>query len=189
MKLQRIFLQDNAVLQKLILAQLHELAGGIELLESGLSSESGPLCLGIDEERRFVLLISTVQEEDAMLVKALGQMSWLNRYQSLLARLFSKRGVESSQSPRAVLIAPAFSSVLQNAVALVGLDIELFQYRAVEFEQQTMLLFDPVWVLRRKAGQPAVSVSANPSDLSSRSALTDAERNFLENPSPKSLPT
>ena len=189
MKLHRISVQDNAVLQQLILAQLHELAGGIELLEPGLSSESGPLCLAMDEERRFVLLISSIQEEDVMLVQALGQMSWLNKHQSLLARLFSNRGLESSQSPRAVLIAPAFSSVIQDAVALVGLDIELYQYRALEFERQKTLLLDPVWVPRRKAAPPVVSVPAMPLDPSSRTALTESERNFFEGASPKSLPT
>jgi hypothetical protein len=189
MKLHRVFLQDNAVLQKMILAQLDDLGEEIELLESGLSSESGPLCLAIDEEGRFVLLIPTVQEDDAILVKALGQMSWLNRHQSLLARLFSKRGVESSQSPRVVLIAPGFSSVFQEAVAMTGLDIELYQYRALEFERQQTLLLDPVGVPRRRAGQPAASVSVIPLDPSSRIALTDAERNFFEGASPKSLST
>lgn len=189
MKLHRISLHDPAALQKMILTQLDDLTGELELLESGLSSESGPLCLAIDQDRRFVLLISTVQEDDAILVRALGQIGWLNRHQSLLVRLFSKRGMESSQSPRVVLIAPGFSSVFQEAVSLVGLDIELYQYRALEFERQQALLLDPVGIPRRRAGQPAVSVSAVPSDPSSRIALTDAERNFFEGASPKSLPT
>jgi len=189
MKLHRITLQDNAVLQKMVLAQLDDLAGEIELLESGLSSESGPLCLAIDQDRRFVLLIATVQDDDAILVRALGQIGWLNRHHALLVRLFSKRGVESSQMPRAVLIAPGFSSTLHEAVGLVGLDIELYQYRAVEFERQQALLLDPVGVPRRRTGQPAVSIPVIPPDSSSRIALTDAERNFFEGVSPKSLPT
>ena len=189
MKLNRISLPDNAALQKMILAQLDELPGGIELLESGLSSESGPLCLATDQERHFVLLISSVQEDDAILVKALGQIGWLNRHQTLLVRLFSKRGLESSRSTRLVIVAPAFSTVLQEAVALVGLDIELYQYRALEIERQQTLLLDPVWVPRRSAGQPNISVPGKSPNAPSSMALTDAEQNFFESASPRSLPT
>lgn len=189
MKLHRVLLQDNTVLQRMILAQLDDLGEEIKLLESALSSGAGPLCLAIDRDRRFVLLIPTVQEDDAILVKVLGQIGWLNRHQTLLVRLFSNRGVESYQSPHVVLIAPGFSSVFQEAVALTGLDIELYQYRALEFERQQTLLLDPVGVPRRKTGQPTVPVSAMPLDSSLRSVLTDAERNFFDGAPPKSLPT
>lgn len=188
MKLHRVSLHDPAVLQNMILTQLDDLTGGLELLESGLSSESGPLCLAIDQDRCFVLLISTLHEDDAILVRALGQIGWLNRHRSLLVQLFSKRGAESSQSPRVVLITPGFSSVFQEAVALTGLDIELYQYRVLEFEHQQTLLLDPVGVPRRRAGPPAVPVSVIPPDPSSCIALTDAERNFFQGAFPKSLP-
>ncbi|MBI3995929.1 MAG: hypothetical protein HY349_08140 [Nitrospirae bacterium] len=188
MKLQRISLQENADLQKLILAQLQELAGGIELLEPGLSSEAGPLCLGMDEERRWVVLISSIEENDAMLVRALGQMNWVVRHQSLLVRLFPKRGVGTSRPPRAVLIAPSFSSVLQEAVAFMGQDIDLYQYRALEIDRQKTLLFDPASVFRPRPPASVVSVSVIPRDSSPRLQLSDAERSFFEGSPHKGLP-
>lgn len=188
MKLHRISLPDGAVLQKLVLAQLSDFTGRVELLDQGLSSESGPLCLGIDEERRFVLLISTVADDDAIFVKALGRLSWVVRHQSLLARLYAKREVESSKIPRVILIAPSFSTALREAAVFVGLDMELYQYRALELNNEKALLLDPILVSGRKIIQPTVPIPAVPPDPSSHGQLTDAERDFFEEPPPKSLP-
>lgn len=182
-------MEDGDVLQKLILAQLSDFAGKTELLDQGLSSESGPLCLGMDEERRFVLLISTVREDDALFVKAVGQLGWIVRHQTLLARLYAKRGVDASKSPRILLIAPSFSTALSEAAAFVGLDIELHQYRALELNRETALLFDPVWIPERKRSQPPAPVVAPPVDSASPAGLTDAERQFFEASPPKGQPT
>jgi len=189
MKLHRISIQDGTVLKTMVLAQLQDLTGGIELLEPGLSSESGPLCLGIDQERHFVLLFPVIHEDDTLLVKALAQMSWLHRHQSLLVRLFPKREIDPARPSRSVLIAPGFSTAFQQAVSLINLNIEMVQYRALEIDQQKMLLFEPVGAPRRKSAPAAAVSTVKPPGSRSRIALSDAERNFFEGASPKSLPT
>lgn len=188
MKLQRILLQDGALLQKLVLSQLHDLDGKIDLLDTHLSSEAGPLCLGIDEDRRFVLLISTVKEDDSILVKVLGQLNWVARYHSLLARAFSNPGGVPPPPPRAVLVAPSFSSVFKEAVTFLGLDIELHQFHALEFDRQMTLLFDPVRVSHRSKAQPTISAPVRPTASSSQIELTDEERSFFEESVSKNLP-
>jgi hypothetical protein len=135
-----------------------------------------------------VLLVSTVQEDDSILVKALGQIGWLNRHQALLVRLFSKHGVESTQCARVVLVAPAFSSIMQEAVVSAGLDIELYQFHALEFERHQTLLLDSVGGGRRRAVQSAAFIPAMPPDPSLGIALTEAERKFFEDASPKNPP-
>ncbi|MBI2810908.1 MAG: hypothetical protein HYX67_08785 [Candidatus Melainabacteria bacterium] len=189
MQLQRIVLQDNTALQKLVLTQLQDLAGKIELLEQDLGSQSGPLCLGVDEERRFVLLISSIVEEDAILLKALGQLNWIVRHHSLRVRLFNKQGVEFSPSPRATLIAPSFSTTLQETIAFIAFDIDLYEYRAVELNHERGLLLDPVLISGRKMTSPTASASPVFQDSSSKVQLTDTERKFFEGFFPKSLPT
>jgi len=189
MKLQRIVLQDNEVLQKLVLAQLQDLAGKIEVLEEDLGSPPGPLCLGVDEDRRFVLLISSIVEDDAILLKALGQLNWVVRHHSLLVRLYNKAGGEFSPSPRAVLIAPSFSATLREIVPFIAFDIELYEYRAVELNHERALLLDPVLFSGRKMTSPTASVSPDSKDSSSKVQLTDTERRFFEGFFPRSLPT
>jgi len=189
MKLQRIVLQDNAALQKLVLAQLQDLAGKIELLEGDLGSPSGPLCLGVEEDRRFVLLISSIVEDDAILLKALGQLNWVVRHHSLLVRLFNKPGGEFSPSPRAILIAPSFSATLRETVPFIAFDIEFYEYRAVEWNHERALLLDPVLFSGRKMTTPTTSGSPDIKDSSSKVQLTDTERKFFEGFFPRSLPT
>jgi hypothetical protein len=189
MKLQRIVVQDNAALQKLVLAHLQDLAGKIELLEEDLGTPSGPLCLGVDEERRLVLLISSIVEDDAILLKALGQLNWVVRHHSLLVRLYNKPGGEFSPSPRAILIAPSFSATLRDTVPFIAFDIELYEYRAVELNHERALLLDPVLFSGRKMTSPTASVSPESKDSSSKVQLTDTERKFFEGFFPRSLPT
>jgi hypothetical protein len=189
MKLQRIVLQDNTVLQKLVLAQLQDLAGKVEALEEDFGSPSGPLCLGVEEERRFVLLISSVVEDDSILLKALGQLNWVVRHHSLLVRLFNKSGGEFSPSPRAILIAPSFSETLRETVPFIAFDIELYEYRAVELNHERALLLDPVLFSGRKMASPPASFSPVTKDPSSKVQLTDTERKFFEGFFPRSLPT
>jgi hypothetical protein len=187
LKLQRISLSDPLLLRKLVLDQINELPGRVELLEENLTSESGPLCLGIDEESRLVLIHTTVHEDTAILVKVLSQMKWMVRYHALLSRAFSNQGATSSQSPRAVLIAPSFSIPLMDAVAYTGADIELHRYQALEIDRQTALLLDPVWIPQIRKNKPAVPISSTPPSVSSRIELTNEERNFFEGPPPKNL--
>jgi len=189
MKLQRIILQDNTALQKLVLAQLQDLSGKIELLEEDLGSSSGPLCLGLDEERRFVVLISEIVEDDSLLLKALGQLNWVIRHYSLLVRLFHKPEGESLPSPRAILIAPSFSATLRETIPFIAFDIELYEYRAVEMNHERALLLDPVLSSGRKMTSPTASGSLDPKVSSSKVHLTDTERKFFEGFFPKSLPT
>lgn len=187
MKLQRISLSDPLLLRKLVLDQIVELPGRVELLEEDLASESGSLCLGIDEERRFVLIHTTVHEDTAILAKVLGQMKWMVRNHALLSRAFSGQGAASPHSPRVVWIAPSFSTPLMDAVAYTGADIELHRYQALEIDRQTALLLDPVWIPQARKSKPAVPISAVSPSVSSRIELTNEERNFFEGSPPNNL--
>ncbi|HUK55316.1 MAG TPA: hypothetical protein VLY20_01505 [Nitrospiria bacterium] len=189
MKLQRIVLQDSAILQKLMLAQLGDFPGQIELLEENFNFETGSICIGIDKARRFVLLVPSLVENDAILLKALGQLSWLVRQHPLLVRIFSRPGAEFAPSPRAILVAPSFSATLREALAFIGIDIELYEYRAVELNQEQALLFDSVPIPDRKITAPIGSVAPRLQDPHSQVQLTDTERKFFEGFFPKSLPT
>jgi len=185
MKIQKISLSDPLLLRRLVFDQLQELPGRIELLEDNLVSEFGSLCLGIDEERRFVLIHIAIQEESSLLVKILSQMRWLVRYHALLSRLYSNQGVVFPQSPRAIVISPSFSAPLKEAVAYMGVDIELHRYQALEIDRQTALLLDSVWIPAVRSVKPAVPVSPTTPSATSRIELTDEERNFFEGSAPK----
>jgi hypothetical protein len=187
LKLQRISLTDPLLLRKLVLDQINELPGRVELLEENLASESGPLCLGIDEERRLVLIHTTVHEDTAILVRVLSQMKWMVRSHALLSRVFSNQGVASPQTPRAVLIAPSFSTPFMDAVTYTGADIELHRYQALEIDRQTALLLDPVWIPQDRKPKPAVPISTVAPSVSSRIELTNEERSFFEGSPPKNL--
>lgn len=189
MKLQTVSLQDAVLLQKMILNQLDVFTGRVELLEQGVNSECGPLCLGIDQEKRFVVLLSSLHEEDAILVKALGQLSWVVRHQPLLARLYSQRGVAPSKTPRVILISPSFSKAMHEAVAYVDFDLELYQYRVLELNHERVLLFDRILIPGRTVPSVQSSLPATaPPDPSRSVELTEAEKRFFEASSPTDLP-
>ena len=188
MKLQPFTLRDKTLLGEMILKQLEGLKGQIELLEQALSSEYGPLCLGFDRDGRYVMLIFSIDEDDSMVVEALAQLGWMTRNRSLMERLYSRKWNPSSASPRIILIAPSFSRASQEAVGYIEPEIEFYRFRALEVNQEQVLLLDPVKRSEPLSPEPAPSQCATPLPGLTAVELSKAERRFFEKPSRSSLP-
>lgn len=188
MKLQSVSIQDESILQQLIIEQREELGEPIDVLERGLSSDHGLLCLGIDREKRFVVLVSSVLADETALVKGLGQLGWLSRHQDLLGRLFHNRGVDASRPPRLILVCPSFSKAVVEAAAWMPGTVSLFRYRAIEVNQERALLFDSVVVGKAPDATPNGPEFPPPTSGPRGVGLTAAERNFFESSTSKSPP-
>lgn len=189
MKLCPVTLEEDRLLEKLVLEQLDGLAGKIQLLDQALGSEAGPICLGMDEDRCFAVLIFSIHEDDSTVIKALAQVGWIYSNRSLLARLYNQQGIDAELKPRIILIAPSFSKALKSAVPYIGLDVELYRYRALEVNHERGLLLDPIMISEKRS--PVRDAAAKPKAVVEAPAsrnLTETERNFLEGSPARNLP-
>lgn len=186
MKIHPVSIQDIGLLEKLVLEQLETFSGSVELIEQGLSTEYGPLSLGIDRWGRPVLFVTSLSEDEGLIVKATAQAGWIVRYHSLVSRLFRPRELDFSKPPRIILLAPSYSKASREAASALKMEIELYQYRVVEFRQERGILLDPVAVPESKPSPVANPTAANaaefppPRDLPPSVELTDSERQFFE---------
>lgn len=184
MNLHEISIQDRSALEKLILSNLGALSGEIEILESGLMSEHGLVCLAVDKNRRCLLLSFSTEEDDSLLVRALGQLSWIAEHRPLLTRVFCSTGVDFEQCPKIILISPAFSKALLEAPAYLNIDVNLYRFRALKSDREQAILFEAVPPISRKPAfsfEPAPAYD-RPGDSSKSVQLTEMERRFFESP-------
>ena len=187
MKLQSFILRDKNLLGDMILKQLDCLKGQVQALERAFSSEHGPLCLGVDREGRYVVIIFSIDEDDSLVVEALGQLGWIVRNRSLMERLYGQKAHLSSASPRIVLISPSFSRATQEAISYIETKIELYRFRALEVNQERVLLLEPVLRSERPPVEVAPHTSVSPPSNLPAVELSEAEMRFFEKSSRSSL--
>ncbi len=115
-----------------------------ELIEQGLKFvdhqkkvEAGRFdVLMVDSGNALVVAELKVEEDDGILLQGLDYYDYVVTNAESYARLYRGFGIDPSEQPRLLLIAPSFSVTLLNRVKWINAPITLFTYRCVEFEDK-----------------------------------------------------
>jgi hypothetical protein len=99
--------------------------------------------LAVDEANRLCVIDIEIAASDELLLRGVGHVAWLVRNLAVLPRMYSAWGIDFSQQPRLLLVAPGFSSLLINAIrALKGPDITCFRCHSVKTSAGTAIFFE-----------------------------------------------
>ena len=159
-------LEDRRQLAQLVADHCQALDENLKVVgRSGQEELWGPMdLLAIDEGRRLVIIDVALQAGDDLLVQGLAHLSWISQNQQLLTALLAEEQVNIDMSPRLILVAPDFSSVIQKAAdGLTSVAIDLFRFRWLESGEEKGILLESVFstTSRQKSASEAQRSSAS----------------------------
>ena len=178
MKLRVVPINDASNLQELVLRQIDLIDGEIQILEIGVNTEWGPVILALDQEGRLVILVSTIIQEDFLLSRFIGLYGWVSKNMGLLSRFYSKRGLDSTRSPRVISVSPGYSNTIREGISFLTFTVELYTWRGLEVNGERTVLLER---LGGPASSPKLAEGYEPpSVLLKASQLSDAEIRYFK---------
>jgi hypothetical protein len=164
---------SEARLEDLIRRAPELIESGIEYVDHQVSTERGPLdVLLVDSGGSLVIAELKVLENDAMLVQAIDYYDYVIRNLEGYARVYGEHNIDPSQEPRLFLIAPGFSITLLNRIKWIDIQISLFTFQCIEFED-TIGEIIPIY---KEVTAPTVPEQVEAYSLEERlSYITDSE--------------
>lgn len=88
----------------------------------------------VDSGKALVVAELKIVEDDSTLGQGLDYYDEIARNLDGWCSAYKTHGVDSSQEPRLILIAPSFSTTLQNRIKWISAPISLFTYQCIEPE-------------------------------------------------------
>ncbi len=177
MKLRIIPIKDLSVLQELVLQQTGAIEGEVQVIDSGINTDWGPLTLGLDAKGCLVVLLIGVEQKENLLSRLIGIYGWASQSLPLLSRCYAELGLDGAKLPRVVVIAPGFSRAVIDGFSYLVFTVEPFRYRVIEINRSRSLLLEP---LQCQVLMPhGEKESDNAEALLNASQLTGAELRFF----------
>jgi hypothetical protein len=108
---------------------------GLRFVDRQAFTTRGPLdVLLVDSGNALVVAELKVVEDDGMLVQGLDYYDYVARNLSGFASAYQQHGMDASQEPRLLLLAPSYSVTLLNRIKWVKMPVSLFTVQCIEFE-------------------------------------------------------
>ncbi len=132
-----------------LVAEQHKaLDDGLELIGErlGKKGEMAWDLVGIDSDKRLVLIQVEALTADRILSALLHRLDWAWEHLDAIARMYPDHAIDCSRLPRVVVIAPAFSPALQRSMGYLTyrVSISLYAYRYIQTDAGKGLLLEPV---------------------------------------------
>jgi hypothetical protein len=101
--------------------------------------------LAVDRTSKLTIIDFDTTANDGLLLRGLGHFDWIVRNTQNVLRMCPAQGVDSSLTPRLILLAPEFSPLLRRVMRqLTRPQIQWVRYHAVETPAGPGILFEPV---------------------------------------------
>jgi hypothetical protein len=184
MKIRIVPVEDLSILQELVISHLDAVPGQVRVLETDIHTEAGPVILGLDHERRLVVLVLSLIKEDDLLSRVLGIYGWVLQNLSLISRFYAKRGLDGTRDPRIMVIAPGYLQTVLNGLPHLSVSLELYLYRGLEVNGEKALLLE---AFGGSIPEPEVEAPAEPKttrDFLKATELTEEEIRFFQESRP-----
>jgi len=138
-------LKNREELAKLVAEHCAALEQGLKILDQhDGGGKFGPMdLLGVDVQRRLVVIDVSPRQADQLLVEGLAHVSWLWRNRHQIADVVADRQANLVLYPRLILVAPNFSPSFQEAIqGLRFMAIDSFSFRWLEAGGEKGLLLE-----------------------------------------------
>jgi hypothetical protein len=108
---------------------------GMQFVDHQKSTSQGRLdVLLVDSGRAMVVAELKVAEDDGILIQAVDYYDYIHARLEAYARLYSQFKIDPTQTPRLLLVAPSFSTLLLNRLKWVNIPISAFRFKCIELE-------------------------------------------------------
>ena len=146
MNISKIEVFTKEEITALVAEQHKALDDGLELVGErlGKKGETPWDLVGVDSEKRLVLIQVEALAADRILSGLLSRLDWAWEHLETIARMYSDHGIDCSRLPRVVVIAPEFSPALKRSMSYLTyrVSISLYVYRYLQTDAGKGLLLE-----------------------------------------------
>jgi len=130
-----------------LVAEQHKaLDDGLELIGErlGKKGETPWDLVGVDSDKRLVLIQVEALAADRILSALLSRLDWAWEHLETIARMYPDHGIDCSRLPRVLVIAPEFSPALKRSMSYLTyrVSISLYAYRYLQTDAGKGLLLE-----------------------------------------------
>jgi Holliday junction resolvase-like predicted endonuclease len=136
MKLKRISLRERDELESLIIKNPEVIEEGLKVITHQHPTDSGPLdILAVDSEGTLVVIELKNEASESHLDQGLRYFDWCSQNLAWLSQSYKDFNIDSESPPRLLLVAPSFTDNVKRIAKYISVELELFEYHAVENEK------------------------------------------------------
>jgi hypothetical protein len=148
MNIKKIEVFTKEEITALVAEQHKALDDGLELIGErlGKKGETPWDLVGVDSEKRLVLIQVEALAADRILSALLSRLDWAWEHLETIARMYPDHGIDCSRLPRVLVIAPEFSTALKRSMSYLTyrVSISLYAYRYLQTDAGKGLLLELV---------------------------------------------
>jgi hypothetical protein len=146
MNIKKIEVFTKEEITALVAKQHKALDDGLELIGErlGKKGETPWDLVGVDSEKRLVLIQVEMLAADRILSALLSRLDWAWEHLETIARMYPDHGIDCSRLPRVLVIAPEFSPALKRSMSYLTyrVSISLYAYRYLQTDAGKGLLLE-----------------------------------------------
>jgi hypothetical protein len=146
MNIKKIDVFTKEEITALVAEQHKALDDGLELIGErlGKKGETPWDLVGVDSEKRLVLIQVEALAADRILSALLSRLDWAWEHLETIARMYPDHGIDCSRLPRVLVIAPEFSPALKRSMSYLTyrVSISLYAYRYLQTDAGKGLLLE-----------------------------------------------
>jgi hypothetical protein len=146
MTIKKIEVFTKEEITALVAEQHKALDNGLELIGErlGKKGETPWDLVGVDGEKRLVLIQVEALAADRILSALLSRLDWAWEHLETIARMYPDHGIDCSRLPRVLVIAPEFSPALKRSMSYLTyrVSISLYAYRYLQTGAEKGLLLE-----------------------------------------------
>ena len=147
MKVTKIEVFTKQEITALVARQHKALDEGLELIGERVGKKGEPPwdLVGVDSEKRLVLIDVEVLIADRILTALLSRLDWAWEHLDIIARMYPDCGIDCNRLPRVCVVAPDFAPALKRSMNYLNyrVSISLYAYRYLQTDAGKGLLIEP----------------------------------------------
>lgn len=144
-ELKELKFEKESELEAILIENPNVIEEGLSVMDTQVITNSGRLdILGLDSGKALVIIELKIEESDDMLWQTLDYYDWVFRNIDTVKRLYPNSEIDYSQTPRLMLIAPAFSEVIKRRAVYLETSVELQEYKYLVAGDEKGILLSPV---------------------------------------------
>ncbi len=111
--------------------------------------------VGVDRDKKMVLIGVELRYTYKMLYHIVNRLDWAREHMDIITRIYPSSGIDATQTPRAIVIAPSYSPSFKKIISyLTHLRFNLFTYACLESEAGKGILLEPVEIRVKHEDDP-----------------------------------
>ena len=146
MNVKKIDVFTKEEITALVAAQHKALDESLELIGERLGKKGEPPwdLVGVDSERRLVLIDVEAFTADRILSHLLSRLDWAWEHLDAIARMYPDYGIDCNRLPRVCVVAPDFAPALKRSMNYLNyrVSISLYAYRYLQTDAGKGLLIE-----------------------------------------------